>query len=171
MKRKIVLAIYYLLLRHLPRTDFFSIKWVRKLRSNVGYCLFDHYGGGNIEKEAYFGDGRGLYMGTGSGLGVNCQIQRPCHIGDYVLMGPDVVIFTMNHKADRTDIPIGAQGMTGKRKVTIGNDVWIGQRAMIMPGVTVGDGSIIAAGAVVTKDVPPYSIVGGIPARVLKTRK
>lgn len=45
MKRKIVLAIYYLLLRHLPRTDFFSIKWVRKLRSNVGYCLFDHYGG------------------------------------------------------------------------------------------------------------------------------
>ena len=128
-------------------------------------------GGGNIEKEAYFGEGRGLYMGTGSGLGVNCQIQRPCHIGDYVLMGPDVVIFTMNHKADRTDIPIGAQGMTGKRKVTIGNDVWIGQRAMIMPGVTVGDGSIIAAGAVVTKDVPPYSIVGGIPARVLKTRK
>ena len=86
-------------------------------------------------------------------------------------MGPDVVILTSNHKADRIDIPIGAQGMTGKRKVTIGNDVWIGQRVMIMPGVTIGDGCIIAAGAVVTKDVAPYSIVGGVPARVLKMRK
>ena len=110
-------------------------------------------------------------MGKASGLGVNCQIQRPCHIGDYVLMVPDVVIFTKNHRADRTDIHIGAQGMTECRKVTIGNDVWIGQRAMIMPGVTIGDGCIIAAGAVVTKDVPPYSIVGGVPASILKSRK
>lgn len=66
---------------------------------------------------------------------------------------------------------MGAQGMTEKRKVTIGNDVWIGQRVMIMPGVTIGDGCIIAAGAVVTKDIPPYSIAGGVPARVLKSRK
>lgn len=61
--------------------------------------------------------------------------------------------------------------MTECRKVTIGNDVWIGQRAMIMPGVTIGDGCIIAAGAVVTKDVPPYSIVGRVPASILKSRK
>ena len=171
MKRKIVLALYYMFLQHLPRTDRFCIKWVRRLRSKVGYYLFDHYGGGNIEKGAYFGNGQGLWMGKASGLGVNCQIQRPCHIGDYVLMGPDVVIFTKNHRADRTDIHIGAQGMTECRKVTIGNDVWIGQRVMIMPGVTIGDGCIIAAGAVVTKDVPPYCMVGGVPARVIKSRK
>lgn len=85
-------------------------------------------------------------------------------------MGPDVVIFTMNHKTERVDVRIGAQGMTDKKKVTIGNDVWIGQRAIIMPGVTIGDGSIIASSAVVTKDVPPYSIAGG-PARVIKSRK
>lgn len=87
------------------------------------------------------------------------------------MMGSDVVIFTMNHRADRTDIHMGAQGMTEKRKVTIGNDGWIGQRVMIMPGVTIGDGCIIAAGAVVTKGIPPYSIAGGVPARVLKSRK
>lgn len=87
------------------------------------------------------------------------------------MMGPDVVIFTMNHRADRTDIHMGAQGMTEKRKVTIGNDVWIGQRVMIMPGVTIGEGSIIASNAVVTKDVPPYSVVGGVLARVIKNRK
>lgn len=55
-------------------------------------------------------------------------------------------------------------------KITIGNDVWIGCRAMILDGVTIGDGAIIAAGAVVTKDVPPYAIVGGVPARIIKYR-
>lgn len=165
------LAIYYLILQHLPRTDRFCITWIRKLRSSVGRYIFDHYEGCNIEKGAYFGDWRGLSVGKDSGLGVNCQIQRPCSIGDYVLMGPDVVIFTMNHKTERVDVRIGAQGMTDKKKVTIGNDVWIGQRAIIMSGVTIGDGSIIASSAVVTKDVPPYSIAGGVPARVIKSRK
>lgn len=170
-KRYLALALYYLILQHLPRTDRFCITCIRKLRSSVGRYVFDYYEGCNIEKGAYFGNGQGLSVGKDSGLGVNCQIQRPCHIGDYVLMGPDVVIFTKNHRADRTDIHIGAQGMTECRKVTIGNDVWIGQRVMIMPGVTIGDGCIIAAGAVVTKDVPPYCMVGGVPARVIKSRK
>lgn len=100
-------------------------------------------------------------MGKASGLGVNCQIQRPCHIGDYELMGPDVAILTSNHKSDRLDLPIRAQGMTDSRQVTIGNDVWIGQGVMIMPSVTIGDGCIIVSGAVVTKDVSPYSVVWG----------
>jgi len=56
------------------------------------------------------------------------------------------------------------------KKVTIGNDVWIGTRALIMDGVTVGDGAVIGAGAVVTKDVPPYAIVGGVPAKIIKYR-
>lgn len=62
------------------------------------------------------------------------------------------------------------QGTEEKKMVTIGNDVWIGQRVTIMPGVTIGDGCIIATNAVVTKDVPPYSVVGGVPAKVLKSR-
>lgn len=161
IKRKIAIALYYIVFQHLPRTDRFCIKWIRRMRSGVGHYIFDHYEGCNIEKGAYFGNGRGLSVGKDSGLGVNCQIQRPCSIGDYVLMGPDVVIFTMNHKAERVDIHIGAQGMTDRKKVTIGNDVWIGQRVIIMPGVTIGDGCIIAANAVVTKDCPPFSIVGG----------
>ena len=73
-------------------------------------------------------------------------------------MGPDVVIFTMNHKTERVDVRIGAQGMTDRKKVTIGNDVWIGQRVMIMPGVTIGDGSIIASNAVVTKKTYPPTV-------------
>lgn len=56
------------------------------------------------------------------------------------------------------------------RQTTIGNDVWIGSRAILIDGITIGDGAVIAAGAVVTKDVPPYAIVGGIPAKIIKFR-
>lgn len=65
---------------------------------------------------------------------------------------------------------VGVKGGTSARYTTIGNDVWIGTAAMIRAGVTVGDGSIVAGGAVVVKDVPPYSIVGGNPARVIRPR-
>ena len=85
-------------------------------------------------------------------------------------MGTDVTIITRNHRFDRTDIPMMEQGFEEERPVYIGNDVWIGDRALILPGVHIGDGSIIAAGAVVTKDVPPYSIVAGVPARKIRDR-
>lgn len=85
-------------------------------------------------------------------------------------MGTDVIIITRNHRFDRTDIPMMEQGFEEERPVYIGNDVWIGDRVLILPGVHIGDGSIIAAGAVVTKDVPPYSIVAGVPARKIRDR-
>ncbi|MCB2153420.1 acyltransferase [bacterium] len=91
-------------------------------------------------------------------------------VGSYVRMGPGVVIYTHNHNIERTDIPISHQGLT-PGPVTIEDDVWLGARATILPNVTVGRGSVVAAGAVVTKDVPPFSIVGGVPAKVIAKRK
>lgn len=85
-------------------------------------------------------------------------------------MGPDVSVLTHTHNIERTDIPMGQQGMR-VYEVVIGNDVWIGMRVIIMPGVKVGNGVVIGAGAVVTKDVPDYAIVGGVPARIIKFRK
>ena len=85
-------------------------------------------------------------------------------------MGTDVTIITRNHRFDRTDIPMMEQGFEEERPVYIGNDVWIGDRVLILPGVHIGDGSIIAAGAVVTKDVPLYSIAAGVPARKIRDR-
>lgn len=82
-------------------------------------------------------------------------------------MGPDVTILT--HNIERTDIPMGQQGMRVS-EVVIGNDVWIGMRVIMMPGVKVGDGAVIGAGSVVTKDVPDFAIVGGVPAKVIRYR-
>lgn len=92
------------------------------------------------------------------------------HIDDYVIMGPKVVIHSANHRFDRTDIPIQKQGHVMK-PVHIEADVWIGAAAIILPGVRVGKGSVIGAGAVVTQDIPPYSIAVGVPAIVRSNRK
>lgn len=86
------------------------------------------------------------------------------------MMRPDVSILTHTHNIERTGIPMGQQGMRVS-EVIIGNDVWIGMRVIIMPGVKVGNGAVIGAGTVVTKDVPDYAIVGGVPARIIKFRK
>ena len=92
-------------------------------------------------------------------------------IGNNVMMGPEVIIYTSGHKHDRIDIPMMEQGSSEVQPVKIGNDVWIGGRVIILPGVKVGNGAIIGAGAVVTKDVPDYAIVGGNPAKVIRMRK
>lgn len=81
-------------------------------------------------------------------------------IGSRVMLGPDVMLITANHDL--------ATRLTTPAPVVIEDDVWIGAKSVVLPGVRVGHGAIIAAGAVVTKDVPPNVVVGGVPARVLK---
>ena len=111
-----------------------------------------------------------LEIGDNSGIGIRCEIYGPVKIGRDVMMGPDVVCYTSGHRFDRTDITMIEQGSSEPEPISIGNDVWIGRRVMIMPGVNIGDGCVIGAGAVVTKDIPPYSVVGGVPAKIIKSR-
>lgn len=136
---------------------FLASRFVKKCGKNVN---FEH--GAKFDSDITIGD----Y----SGIGVDCRIGGNVTIGDHVMMGPECVFLPHNHKFDRLDIPMCEQGFSESKPIHIGNDVWIGTRVIIMPGVTVGNHSIIGAGAVVTKDVPEYAIVGGVPARVLKMR-
>ena len=87
-----------------------------------------------------------------------------------VMMGPEVLIYTSGHEHSRTDIPMIKQGSFEEKRVIIGDDCWIGRRAIIMPGVEIAKGCIIGAGAVVTKNTQPYGIYGGVPAKRMKER-
>ena len=87
------------------------------------------------------------------------------------MMGPEVIMYNRNHKFSDLNIPMLKQGFQDVEPITIGNDVWIGVRAIILPGVEIGEGSIIGAGAVISKSVPPYSIVVGNPGKIVRNRK
>lgn len=86
-------------------------------------------------------------------------------IGDRVMLGPNVSILAATHE---TDVRSRREGIEYARPVTIGDDCWIGGHVAVLPGVTIGQGCTVAAGAVVTKDIPPWSVAMGVPARVVK---
>ena len=111
-----------------------------------------------------------IYIDDNSGIGDNARIQGELHIGKNVMMGADCLIYTRNHAYKRLDIPMCEQGFEDTKPVYIEDDVWIGGRVTILPGRRIGIGSVIGAGAVVVKDVPPYAIIGGNPASVIKYR-
>ncbi|MBQ2023044.1 MAG: acyltransferase [Lachnospiraceae bacterium] len=110
-------------------------------------------------------------IGDNSGVGRCCEINNGVSIGENVMMGPEVVFYTQNHKTNRTDIPMREQGMTEIMPIVIEDDVWIGARVVVLPGCTIGRGSVIGACSVVSKSIPPYSVAVGSPARVVKCRK
>ena len=142
-------------------------KWIRRW---WGKLILEHVGDNvNIEHGAHFTPN--VCLGNGSGIGVDFELNGPVTIGNNVLMGPEVVVYTLNHRYEDSNIPIVLQGFSPMKRVVIGDDVWIGRRVMIMPGCHIGKDSVLAAGAVVTKDVPEYSIVGGVPAKVIGTRR
>jgi len=109
---------------------------------------------------------------------VNCEIGQFCSISDEVVIGgaehpidwvsTSPVFQSVKHSGPKRKF--SEFDFDGIKKTVIGNDVWIGRRAIIKAGVTVGDGAVVGSSSVVTKDVPPYAIVGGVPAKILKYR-
>jgi acetyltransferase-like isoleucine patch superfamily enzyme len=116
--------------------------------------------------------GEGLLLGNHSNIGpynyIGCS--GKITIGNNVMMGPRVSIYAENHVFDNPNITIKEQGVE-KQQVIIEDDCWIASNVVITAGVTIGKGSVIAAGAVVTESFPPYSVIGGVPAKLLKARK
>lgn len=170
--RSIWLLIYYSIASKLPVAPLpgsvFS-QWLRK------YCcrrIFKSMGRDvKIGQSVYFGSGVKIEIGDFSAFNVRCWISNDTVLGSDVMMGPEVMILSGSHCFDRHDIPMREQGAPDRRPVVIGDDVWIGARSILLPGVKVGSHSIIAAGSIVTKDVPEWAIVGGNPAKLIKWRK
>ena len=161
-------ALYCILGKYLPVS--YRMKSARTIRSWFARRILASAGEHiNIERGASFTENTSI--GNNSSIGKNCRIQEGrVTIGNNVLMGPDVLIFTTNHESSRTDIPICMQGNSPPKPVVIEDDVWIGARVIILPGVTIKKGCIVGAGAVVTKTFPEYSVIAGNPGRVCKSR-
>lgn len=168
MKRKILFFIYIVFFKNTPEDYRPYALFFPKIRSFLVTKYLLKCGkklrvkkGAEISLNSKVGD----YSELGSG----CMIQSNVWIGNNVIMGPDIKIYSRNHKYDRLDIPIQKQGKD-YYETTIGNDVWIGANVIITAGCNINSHSIIAAGSVVTRDVPKYAIVGGVPAKIIKYR-
>lgn len=163
-------VLYNLVGVHMPLSDARLHFGSKKVRAFCAKLMLPRCGVDvNIEKGARFSMDTSL--GDHSGIGVNALLTGPVSIGDNVMMGPECMIFSANHRYDRLDIPMCCQGNGETKPVVIEDDVWIGARVIILPGVRIGTGSVIGAGSVVTHDVEPYSIVGGNPAKLIRYRK
>ncbi len=108
-----------------------------------------------------------VYIGNRTRIGLGNVLIGPVNIGDDVMFAQNVVLSGLNHGYEDIDIPPSLQKVNTK-PIVVEDQVWIGANAVVTAGVTIGKHSIIAAGCVVVKDVPPYSIIGGNPGRILK---
>jgi acetyltransferase-like isoleucine patch superfamily enzyme len=129
-------------------------KWVFIGRGNAIRC---HEGNLRIGDKVVFG----------AKNTINCYLD--VEIGNDCIFADWIYICDFDHRFEDLDVPIRKQGIV-KSPVKIGNDCWIGEKSTVLRGVTIGDGSVIASHALVNRDIPPLSVVGGVPARVLKTR-
>jgi galactoside O-acetyltransferase len=168
---KLKLLFYYIIIIRLPHSRF--IKLFNKIRvwyiSNV-LKIMKFSNKSYFENGIYISDAKNIEIGEYCHINENVFIQGAL-IGNYVMIAPNVSILTGMHKFSNTSIPMILQGAITNKISIIEDDVWIGRNVIILPGIRIGKGSIIGAGAVVTKDVLPYSISGGVPAKTIKMRK
>lgn len=113
---------------------------------------------------------RSLRMGPYGYIGPGAVIPSGVAMGKYVMIGPDLLITGADHRFDRPGTAVIFSGRPAPRDCVLEDDVWVGARVTILKGVRIGRGSIVAAGAVVTRDVSPYTVVGGVPARAIRER-
>lgn len=155
--------------RYLP--DFYyagslRVWWLRKLGAIIGE-------GTSVRELTYIYEPHLVSIGTNSTIGLYCTfVPGPgrIQIGNDVLMAQGCYLRAGNHKFKDAKILIRNQGHEGN-DIVIGNDVWIGVNVVILQGVTIGDGAVIAAGSIVNKNVPQYSVYGGVPAKLISKRE
>jgi maltose O-acetyltransferase len=140
----------------------------RRLRRLFLWLWLDGFGtGSGVQSGCKFLNGRKVRIGERNVINFGCMLdgrKYPIQTGSDVSIGPEASILTLGHDPKSPDFSDKGG------KVIIADHVWIGYRAIVLPGVTVGKGAVVGAGAVVTKDVPPFAIVAGNPARIIGQR-
>jgi len=165
-------------MRLIARTLYVSSRFLLRIREFILSYLFGAHG----QNFRFDPDGMysysNIFVGHDVSLGRNpilLATRSRIQIGNHVMFGPEVTIRGGNHRIDMvgrfmTSIEDTEKRIEDDQGVVIEDDVWVGTRAIILHGVTIGRGSVIGAGAVVTKSVPPYAIAAGVPARVVRFR-
>lgn len=171
MKRKLALLLYYLIATRFPTQPVPGWKLGYAIRRKLVSILAEKCGRNVIIKQnAYLGSATGLKLGDHSQIGERSRIGPHVTIGNDVVMGPEVVLMTTSHAFEDPETPIRLQGSVPIKPIVIGDDVWIGTRVVVLPGVQIGTGSVIGANSLVTKDIPPYAVWGGVPAKHIRNR-
>jgi lipopolysaccharide O-acetyltransferase len=133
-----------------------------KIKDNYRIECYHNYAGASLNPK--------LKIGNNVIIGYNfsCLVANHIEIGNDTILASDILITSENHGMNPESVDPYYKQPLSTGPVKIGNGVWIGEKVTILPGVTIGDKSIIAAGSIISKDIPPYSIAGGGPAKVLK---
>ena len=169
LKKKISYILYNMIAKQLPRTYMpYSLgsKYIRYflVKSFIDKC------GENVKIQS------GVLLSPSIELGDNCEINENVRIrsnikiGNDVLLAPSVSLLSVNHTFTNIEIPIREQGENGGF-IVIGDDVWIGTNAIVLPNIIIGNHVIVGAGTIVAKNIPDYAIVVGNPAKIIRYRK
>jgi len=171
----------------MPRNQARPRRWVRwflnpfvhhigkhsliRRRTRMDILPFNKFHLGNdstIEDFTTINNGVGdIYIGDRTRIGLGCTLIGPVRIGNDIRLAQNIVMSGLNHNYEDISRPISDQGVTTS-PIIIEDESWVGANCVVLPGVTVGKHCVIAAGSIVTRDIPPYSVAAGNPARVLK---
>lgn len=167
--RLVALAGYYCIASRLPEYALPGGRFGRWLRQACAHRLLTSSGDWiNIGPHVTIGRGSQIHLGEGSSIGRDSRVEALI-VADAVMIGPELLSLSRNHLFEDSGQPIGWQGASDICAPTIGYGSWVGARVTLLPGVKVGRMCVVGAGAVVTKDVPDYSVAAGNPARVIRT--
>lgn len=174
IKRVICFTLYYCFAQFLPNS-YSSVRAIGYISNAIRVFLckgiFEKCGNiQTINRRVNFGSGFHISIGDGSGIGEGAHLPANTIIGNNVMLSRNTFILDRNHRFDRIDIPIIEQGFLPAKQTVIEDDCWIGLRCILTPGRHVRKGTIVGMGSVLTKDFPEYSIVGGAPAKLIKSR-
>ncbi|MBX7227646.1 MAG: acyltransferase [Chitinophagales bacterium] len=167
--KKICLILYYLIFSKLPSSWWPGGKFFNRLRTFVLKNIIKIGKQVRIQKGVYVGNGNNISIGN------NCQINEMVRldnviIGNNVMIARESIVLGKMHESANTDVPMNMQGVKKVNQTIIEDDVWLGLRVIVMPGIKIARGTIVAAGAVLTKDTEENSVYGGVPAKKIKDR-
>lgn len=170
--KAIYIFLFYAIANKMPGPGFPLGGFGHRIRAYLVEKIFLSCGRDvRISSNVNFCSGVKVSIGNNSNISRYSLLVGDISIGDNVMMGPRISMFTSNHEFGDTSLPMIEQGQGVEKPITVGDDVWIGTQVIVLPGVKIGSHSIIGAGSVVTKDVPEWCVVAGNPARIIKKRK